>query len=502
MAVNIATLAVKFIADTFGLKQGAKAAEDIVTKSAETMGGKSLKAFGDFFKPGGNNKSMQAFRNFFASAAPKTVGGSPFAEGWTKPLSLLEKAGMAAKNAIGSQGGLASALTALGPIGVTAGAVVIGSVAAIGAAAYAGKKAWDQFWDSAARIDATSKLATRLDLTYGSLQKLTFLAGDSGIPVENLAKAMEHMGRTIGSGGQGLDKQFADQAKRISAIRDPAMRGAEAYKIFGKEAGAMIPLLTTLSGNAARFDRFSGKFGFIVEEKDAKNIERMNSAWGDLVFIGSQLADKFVSKFGGPIAAFLELGIDLIVEWADHLSELGVTWEDVGGFAVSVMGTLAESIVYANGSLKTMVGFLEQVYGGHQKIAGFLSGDKALQAAGVANILAGKKLIRSGVQDIDDVFSGKARQRFEDRITNGTDFGKRGEGFGSSGAGSRFAPSGDRFSSEAARIINASVAASSTPEQKAALATAKSTAKTAAAVEQISRVFTSNNLPVLALGGL
>ena len=501
MAQNIATLAVKFIADTYGLKAGAAAAEKIITQSAKSAGGNSLKAFGDFFKPGGNNASLQAFNKFFASAVPKTTPGSPFAAGWTKPLTALEKAGAAAKNAIGSQGGLSSMLTGLGPAGVAAGGALAGVAllaAEVGAACYVASKAWDQFWASAARIDAMSKLATRLDLTYGSLQRLSFIAADSNIAIETLSKAMEHMGRTIGSGGMDLNSRFTQQAKLIAKIKDPAQRAAEAYRIFGKEAGPLIPLLKTLGDNAARFDRYSGKFGFIIEEKDSKNIERMTSAWGDLGFIVTQIVDKFVSKFGGPVAAFLETIITLTEGWAEDLNKIGFTWEDVGGFAVSLMAQLSGILQFINAQHQIAIGFLTTQYGLYLKInaatsfKGSPEGDQA--------ILAGSEMAAKGGKTTYDFFSGKLSSDFMDRVINGTDFSKRGS-FGKPGGGEEFAPGLARDSEQAAKMINSAVAASKSPIEIAAEKTAVAADRSAIATERLVRIF-ENNPPLVALGNV
>ena len=317
-------------------------------------------------------------------------------------------------------------LEAAGP----AGLALIGTLGALALAGYAAHKGLQQFVASAERIDAASKLAERLDLTYGSLQRLTFIAGRSDVEIGALAKAMEHMGRGMGSGGMSLENRFAEQAKRIGAIKDPAIRATEAFKAFGKSGGELVPLLRNFAQDAARFDRFGGKFGFGIEDKDARNIERMNDAWSDMVFIGTQLADKFVSKFGGPVAAFLESGIGLLEDWATHLSEAGVTWEDVGGFAVSVLERMNGLMQLGNAQLQISIGFLDRVLAGHKAINAFLTGDKALKAEARALDAAGIKLIGKGRQTTEDFFSGKLANRFRDSIVNGTDLSPRGR-FGS-----------------------------------------------------------------------
>ncbi len=412
MATNIATLSVKFIADTFGLKAGAASAGNllgVVGKQAGNLGG------------------------VFSGLT-------------------------------GQLGQLGSAFTAAGP----AGAAVAGALVAVGAAGYAAYKGFEQFLASADRIDKTSKLAERLDLTYESLQRLTFIAGRSDVELGAVAKAMEHMGRTMGSGGMSLEKRFAEQAKRIGEIKDPALRAAEAFRVFGKAGGELIPLLKNFGQDAERFARYGKAFGFAISDRDARNIERMNDAWGDMVYIGQQLADKFVSKFGGPVAAFLENAIDLTIELGGYFAALGVTWDHVGMVA---LGFLAEM----NNAMYLFVGLNEQA-------AGILTGNM--------------DLIKSGSDKVYDVFTGKALADFTSKALTGDDTARGGFGTGINGS---MATGAIRDSQAAAKIINQ--AASSDPQVAANLATAKNTAATKAAVDKLVTIF-SGNLPVLATGGI
>lgn len=451
MAQNIATLNVKFTADTNGLKQGAAQA------------GGTLKGLGNVIGQGASGLG-----GIFGRMA-------------------------------GSVQGLVGAFGMAGPAGVVAAAGFV----AVGAGAYGAYKAIEQFNASADRIDKTSKLAERLDLTYGSLQKLSFIAGRSDVEVSALAKAMEHMGRTMGSGGMSMESRFAEQAKRIAAIKDPAMRAAEAFRVFGKTGGELIPLMKNFADDAARFDRFGGKFGFGIEDKDAKNVERMNDAWSDLVFIGSQLADKFVSKFGGPVATFLETGIVMLEDWATALSEMGYTWEDVGTVAVSAMGGMALAMQVLNSGLKIYVGLLEQSAANWDYISALRSGDKQGQLDAMARSARGAGLRQSGQQGLEDIRTGKMQTDFISRMLSGTDFTKRGGGFGSSGGGGSsgfaFAPGAIRDSQAAAKIINQSTSAMS-PEQKAALDTARNTAATKAALDRLIQAIQSSG-GILGLAG-
>ena len=81
------------------------------------------------------------------------------------------------------------------------------------------------------RIDRNAKLADRLGITNEAMQKLGLAAQLSGVDVETLHAAMIHMARTVGSGGQALDKRFFAIADSITKIKDPAQRAAKAFQI-------------------------------------------------------------------------------------------------------------------------------------------------------------------------------------------------------------------------------------------------------------------------------
>lgn len=387
MAQNISTLNVKFTADTAGLKAGAAGA-------------------------GGILKGLQ-------------------------PIAGVATANMGSLGA--SIGTLTSAFSAAGP----AGLAVAATLGTLAGGAYAAYKGIEQFNASANRIDEQSKLAMRLGLTYDSLQNISFAANRSGVDLATLTKSLEYMSKTIGSGGMNLGDRFAQQLDKLAKIEDPAARYAEGYKIFGRSVGQIIPLVNNLSADMERASRFSKTFGTSISEVDSKNVERMNDAWGDLVYIGSQLADKFVSKFGGPMAAFLESILAVTEEWAATLGAIGVTWDDVGGFAIALMSELNSGLLITNGLLEVQAGNLLAILAAHKSISAFVSGDKAAQQSALRDIVSAAFLKAKGAARIGDVFSGKAAADFNAAITNGSDFSKRGF----SGIGGEFGGSGGRLPS-------------------------------------------------------
>lgn len=369
MATNISTLSVKFTADTTGLKTGAAGA------------GKSLSGLGS---------SVGQLTNNFGGLG-------------------------------GRLGALTSAFSAAGPAGLAL-AASLGTVIAAGYGAY---KAIEQFNASANRIDTQSKVATRLGLTYEAVQNLGFAANRSGVDINTVTKAMEYMNKTIGGGGLSQSDRFAEQVERLAKIKDPALRYAEGYNVFGRSVGEIIPLLGNLTADLQRAERFGKSFGLGISELDSRNIERMNDAWGDLVYIGTQLADKFVSKFGGPVAALLENAIALTESWANTLGSLGVTWDDVGGFAMSFVSELNSILVVTNGLLSEQAAQIASIAAGYQMISAYARGNRDDQKAASLAFFNARSAVAIAQKQVASGFNGVAASRFADAVANGGTFESR-----------------------------------------------------------------------------
>lgn len=193
-------------------------------------------------------------------------------------------------------------------------------------------------------IDRQAKLADRLGITVGQTQKLALAADLAGTDVETLARAMLHMGRTMGSGGMSMDKRFFQVADSIAKIKDPAERAEKAFKAFGKGGMELINLLAQggqgIVKSAAAIDRF----GLALSRVDAAKVEEANDAWT----VMKTVLTGVMNKAAVALAPFITSGLDrmlTLMEGANRaLSQFGVGWQS---FGIIVSGVFEHTIRYA-----------------------------------------------------------------------------------------------------------------------------------------------------------
>lgn len=155
-----------------------------------------------------------------------------------------------------SLGPLGSALTALGPAGIAAGAaiaIVGGSMfnASAGAVAYGSK---------------LSDLSLKTGMSAEGLQRLEMAGAMVGVSLESassavfkLQNAMETAPEKFTALGMSVhalknmapDEAFASFAKNIAAIESPTERAAAAMSVLGRSAGELMPLLRTMALDGA-----------------------------------------------------------------------------------------------------------------------------------------------------------------------------------------------------------------------------------------------------------
>lgn len=179
------------------------------------------------------------------------------------------------------------------------------SLATAGAAAVTTAVSVHTLAKSFETIDRQAKLADRLGITVGQTQKLALAADLAGTDVETLAKAMLHMGRTMGSGGMSMDKRFFQVADSIAKIKDPAERAEKAFKAFGKGGMELINLLAQggkgIMQSAAAIDRF----GLALSRVDAEKVEEANDAWTVMKTVLTGVVNKVAVAFAPIITSAL-----------------------------------------------------------------------------------------------------------------------------------------------------------------------------------------------------
>ncbi len=185
------------------------------------------------------------------------------AAGAKVPASLSNLTGMGSKlgaafQSLTTGGGVSGAVAAIGPAGVAA-------AGALGALTLAGGFATRQIADLAGQAEQWSNIAASTGLGIETVQRLSAMLEDAGIPAEALKKAMKALSDEIAGGGKQLAQfgisvkgwDLMTQEERLRAfaaiirdIQDPAIQSAVAVAGLGKSGADLIPVMSDVASGA------------------------------------------------------------------------------------------------------------------------------------------------------------------------------------------------------------------------------------------------------------
>jgi hypothetical protein len=222
---------------------------------------------------------------------------------------------------------------------------------------------------SLAMIDATGKLADRINSTTESIIGLRHAAELAGVSAGDMDKALEKLMRGIGEledtagtasfaiKAMGLDanelkklggaEMFREIVEELGKIENATMRSTRAYQLFGRKGQALINLvLGGIEGlDAARAD--AEAIGLMFSRIDAKQVEIANDALfrmkQSFVAIGQQAAIK--------LAPLIAATSDLITKWvsqaniAEFVGKIAGGIEKVIRWAVQAMGRVVLTLI-------------------------------------------------------------------------------------------------------------------------------------------------------------
>lgn len=178
--------------------------------------------------------------------------------------------------------GLGSAKQSLQGFGSEMAKQVIGTLSLTTAIYKLGKGVADSITDWADYADTMRLSAEMAGITTEEMSRLTQAADDFRVPMETMQRSME---MALKNGFTPTIDNLAALSDRLLAIDDPALRAAEASKIFGKSYADMMPFL--LAGGEAIRDVTDGISDSLVvtaeaaqqakEYKDA--LDALGDAW-------------------------------------------------------------------------------------------------------------------------------------------------------------------------------------------------------------------------------
>lgn len=191
------------------------------------------------------------------------------------------------------------------------------------------------------QVDRQAKLADRLGITVGEVQRLSLAADLAGTDVELLARSMLKMGKNIGSGGQSLDKRLFQVADALAQIKDAGQRAKRAEEIFGKGGLELINVL--IQGGRGIRDSASAieKFGLELSRVDAAKVEAANDAWTEMKTILEGTRNLLLVELSPAMAGFLDVTIRGLHVIKVGLDDISTSLKSVG---VTLRGT-AESLL-------------------------------------------------------------------------------------------------------------------------------------------------------------
>ena len=250
------------------------------------------------------------------------VAATSFGRAFQKMGRGIRKAAAVARGAIGRL---------VRKMGGLRGIATVGAAAVTGAALGIYKLVESQ----TAALDSTNKMATALGMSVEELQRLRFIAGQSGVATSTLERAMRNVNRNmldVASGGgkavrenletlgltiedlNGLSRtnQLGLIGERLQGIDDEARRSAISAKLFGEVAGP--EMATMLAEGTAGLERLGAQAKNVFSQEDADRASAFQDRLGEV-------KDQVAALVTGIAIDLLPTVEDLILRLQDWLAE-------------------------------------------------------------------------------------------------------------------------------------------------------------------------------------
>ncbi len=242
-----------------------------------------------------------------------------------------------------------------------AGTAVLAKFAAAGVATAAGALA-TLYAKTAPMIDASAKLADRLNMSTQALGGMQLQARMSGVSADMLTGALDRMSVTIGKAtanggalaksfkdigldvsklsGMSADEQFKKIADAISGLKTASAQAAAAQEIFGRSGVQMLNMLREGSAAINEAQKRAEAYGTALSRVDAAKVERANDAWDESQEAMQGVANRITVKLA-PIVEALSGGF---ANAALESKGFSSTIDQVFNKAVKVIGFFADVV--------------------------------------------------------------------------------------------------------------------------------------------------------------
>lgn len=242
-----------------------------------------------------------------------------------------------------------------------AGTAVLAKFAAAGAGAAAGALT-ALYARTAPMIDASAKLADRLNMSTKALGGLQLQAKMSGVSAEMLTGALDRMtisiGKAVDEGGalaksfkdigldltelSGLsaDEQFKKIADAIGGLKTVTAQAAAATEIFGRSGVQMLNMLREGSSAIDEAQKRAEAYGTALSRVDAAKVELANDAWENAQEAMQGMANRITVKLAPLVEALATMFSDAALDaggFKDAIDNAFNTGIRVAGFFADVV---------------------------------------------------------------------------------------------------------------------------------------------------------------------
>ena len=234
------------------------------------------------------------------------------------------------------QGSISSLKGGLSALTVISGAQLFGQIAS--SATSAVRSLLSMGSAQAEVVDKTSKLASRLGMTYSELSGLAHAGALAGVGLDTIGTAatkldvamvaaangsatanakFERLGLSVADlGNMNAEERFQAIAQAISQLPNEAERAAAAVSLFGRSGAGMLPMFKDGAAGLAAAREEAERFGTALTNAQGTDIENMNDA-----FTRAQAA---ISGVVQQLVAYLAPAVDAITTaFSDMIGNVG-----------------------------------------------------------------------------------------------------------------------------------------------------------------------------------
>ncbi len=202
-------------------------------------------------------------------------------------------------------------------------------------------------------VGGLGELAEQLGVTTQSLQVYEFHGSQAGLKSEEMQASVARLTRTIGEAADGDDKAikaftrlgvgildvngkvrstdavFADLAKAISGLDDPAARGAAAVDFFSKSGQKLLPLLSEIATRGMpALTKAAEDAGAVVSDKLIQDFDKASDAMARFGKQSVVVAAEVIAAMSSIVSASADLSVRAVSPWVNYFARLGNLYMD------------------------------------------------------------------------------------------------------------------------------------------------------------------------------